>query len=122
MAILLFKLSNVPEDEANEVRQLLEDGKFDIYETSAGRWRSGVAAIWLANPAQLEPARAALTAYQNERASRVREHYEQLKNQGQAPGVREIAARDPISFVGYLLAVAVIIGLMLIPFIGFLSP
>lgn len=122
MAVLLFKLSNVPEDEADDVRQLLKAGGFDTYETSAGLWRIGVAAIWLTNPEQLPAARAALDSYQSERAARMREHYRQLKSQGQTQGICQIARQDPLSFAGYLLAVAVIIGLMVIPFIGFLSP
>ena len=42
MAMLLFKLNNVPDDEAMDVRQLLDDNGIHYYETDAGRWRVGV--------------------------------------------------------------------------------
>lgn len=121
MAILLFKLGNVPEDEASEVRQLLHEGGFNVYETSAGRWRSGVAAIWLADPEQLESARAALDAYQAERVVRVRAEYQQRQANGTAPGLRNAFAAQPVRFVAYLVAVGVIVALMVMPFIGFLA-
>ena len=45
MATLLFRLNNVPEDEAEDVRQLLDDKGFAFYETQAGFFGLGVASI-----------------------------------------------------------------------------
>ena len=36
MATLLFRLNDVPQDEADDVRQLLTDKGIDFYETHAG--------------------------------------------------------------------------------------
>ena len=36
MAVLIFKLRYVPEDEAHEIRELLGDNNIDFYETTAG--------------------------------------------------------------------------------------
>ena len=38
MSKLLFRLRNVPDDEAEEVRQLLEEHGIETYETDAGNW------------------------------------------------------------------------------------
>ena len=49
MAHLLFRLRHVTDEEAMEVRQLLDEHGFDVYETQAGFFRLGVDAIWLRN-------------------------------------------------------------------------
>lgn len=70
MAHLLFRLRHVTDEEALEVRQLLDEQGFDVYETQAGFFRLGVDAIWLRNTAQREAAEAALAAYQEKRSSK----------------------------------------------------
>ena len=47
MALLLFRLRNVPDDEADEVRHLLNENSIEFYETSAGNWGISMPAIWL---------------------------------------------------------------------------
>jgi len=84
MALLLFKLHNVPEDEAEAVRALLDEEELDYYETSAGRWRLGVDAIWLRNNDDAEQARRLLADYQQERSRLARQEQQQLEEQGLA--------------------------------------
>ena len=67
MAKLLFKLTQVPVDEALQVRQLLQSQDIDYYETDAGTWGVGVAAIWLPDSQQFEQAKALIKQYQCER-------------------------------------------------------
>ena len=38
MSKLLFRLRNVPDDEADEVRELLTQHSIEFYETGAGNW------------------------------------------------------------------------------------
>ena len=57
MARLLFKLAQVPDDEAQEIRTLLNDHQITYYETDAGFFRVGLDAIWLADGTQEERAR-----------------------------------------------------------------
>ena len=47
MAKLLFKMRNVLADEAQDVRELLEDNKIDYFETFAGNWGVSLPAIWV---------------------------------------------------------------------------
>ncbi|MEE3087569.1 MAG: DUF6164 family protein, partial [Pseudomonadota bacterium] len=38
MAKLLFRMRDVPDDEAEEVRELLTQNKITFFETFAGNW------------------------------------------------------------------------------------
>ena len=67
MAKLLFRLNGVNEDEAEDVRTLLQDAGIEFYETDEGRWRISVAAIWLRHNDDYEQARGLLDQYQQER-------------------------------------------------------
>jgi uncharacterized protein YaaQ len=118
MTTLLFNLTNVPEDEAQEVRQLLAEGGFAVYETDAGRWRSGVAGIWLADDQQLAAAREAIDEYQKERAQRVRQEYLEQEAAGQAPNLWGKLKQQPIQVVACCAVIGVIAALMVLPFIG----
>src|SRR4030065_1675214 len=47
LPILLFKLNGVPDDEAEDIRALLNRNGIDYYETPAGNWAESVPAIGL---------------------------------------------------------------------------
>ena len=83
MAKILFRLRNVPEDEAEDVRNLLEEHQFDYYETNPGNWGISMPAIWLRNKEDYPRAKELLDIYQQERVIRVRQEYQQLKEAGQ---------------------------------------
>ncbi|AMD00738.1 MULTISPECIES: DUF6164 family protein [Halomonas] len=118
MATLLFRLANVSEEEAWEVRRLFDQHGFDTYETHAGFWRLGVDAIWLRDASQLEAAREVLDRYQAERQARVQqEHADQLKH-GQAPTLWHRLRQQPIQVLLVGLAVVAILALTLVPFLG----
>lgn len=117
MAVLLFRLNRVPEDEAAEVRALLDDNAIDYYETDAGRWGISLAAIWLRDEVQLQRARALLDAYQQQRFTRAREAYEAKRAAGELETLLGRALGNPLRFVLYLAAILLILYLSLIPFI-----
>lgn len=64
MAKLLFRLKDVPDDEANAIRELLNEHGLDCYETEEGRWRVGLAAIWLRDDERFDEARALIDQYE----------------------------------------------------------
>jgi len=72
MPILLFNLRNVPEDEADEIRALLQQHGVEFYETPANRWGISGGGIWLADEERLAQARELIDRYQRERPARVR--------------------------------------------------
>ncbi len=117
MAVLLFKLNGVPEDEAQEVRALLAENMIDVYETEAGRWGISLAAIWLREEGQLVQARALIDDYQQQRFLRAREEYEKRKAAGDLETWFGRALRHPVRFLFNLSAILLILYLSLMPFL-----
>ena len=66
MAKLLFRLNGVFEEEANFVREALDNAGIEYYETNQGRWGISVAAIWLPNEDDYIAARELLDRVQEE--------------------------------------------------------
>lgn len=118
MAVLLFKLHDVPDQEAEEVRQLLRDHRFDFYETSAGRWRLSVAAIWLKDDSQAAAARAVIDEYQTELTAHARQAHAQLEAQGNAPTLWRKLSQQPLRFLLFIVAAVIVLGLSTLPFLG----
>ena len=82
MSILLFRLNDVPADEAHDVRELLDAEGIAFYETSAGNWSVSVAAIWLYEDEDFVRARQLLDNYQQQRALTQRQLYLQQRPVG----------------------------------------
>ncbi|MBS0498026.1 MAG: hypothetical protein JSR51_10325 [Proteobacteria bacterium] len=108
MAKILFRLTDVSDDEAQDVRELLASNAIDFYETSAGNWGVSMPAIWLTDDSEFERARALLDAYQSERAIRIREEYAHLKREGKNKTFQDAIKENPVSFTLHL-AVAVLV-------------
>ena len=79
MAVLIFNLRHVPDDEAQDVRELLLDNNIEFYETSAGILGMSVPGLWVVNEEQVEEARHLIDEYQQLRQKRVREEYRLTK-------------------------------------------
>lgn len=116
MATLLFKLTHVPDDEAEEVRDLLHEHEIHFYETNAGRWRVGLDAIWLPDDTQTEQARLLIDNYQQARSVQQRQAYEELASKGEAPTVGKMLAAHPMRFIGFAVAIVFVLGLSTLPF------
>lgn len=121
MGQLLFKLHQVPEDEAQEVRQLLDEQGFVTYETQAGFWGLGVAAIWLSDPTELPRAKAALRDYQARRLAQQKALREEREAAGNQPRFWQRAAQTPVRFVAMVLAIGVILTLSILPFVALIG-
>jgi hypothetical protein len=117
MPIRLFRLSGIPDDEAQDVRRLLTDNGIDYYETPEGRWGIAAAAIWLRDEEQLSEARRLLDEYQRERAVRVRAEFEALRRQGRHETLFHRFLRDPIRFAAAAVLIGIVLYLMAIPFL-----
>jgi hypothetical protein len=104
MAILLFSLRGVPEDEAYEVRELLHTQQIDFYETSAGNWGVSMPAIWLRDDRQLNQARQLLFDYQQQRQISQRQLYLQRKQAGQHKTLATLFKEKPLVISSYFLA------------------
>lgn len=108
MSKLLFRLHNVPDDEANDIRELLDAGGIDYYETDDGRWRVGVAAIWIKDDSRFDHARGLIDAYQADRYRTV--------SAEKPPSLRQAVGDHPLRFLMALLAIALVLLLTVLPF------
>ena len=114
-----MRLRGVPEDEADEVRELLSSNNFDFYETPAGNWGVSMPAIWLNDDSQLEQAKQLLADYQRERQEQARQAYNELRETGQQRSFLATIISNPLRFLVYLIAAAVILYLSIKPFVDF---
>lgn len=119
MAKLVFRLNNVPDTEADAVRQLLIDNNIDFYETHAGRWGLSVAAIWLKNDQEFERARGIIEAFQATYLEESRAQYEQDKAAGRIPTFWQLIRSNPILYISYVGLIAVVAALTLLPLFAF---
>jgi len=113
---LLLRLRYVTDEEAGEIRLLLQDNDIEFYETVAGFFGTGVAAIWLTHDDQQALARSLVEQYQHERQSRVRQEYLSQKNQGEQDTLLKRFKREPVKCVLGVGAIALILYLSLMPF------
>ncbi|QJQ94862.1 MULTISPECIES: DUF6164 family protein [Halomonadaceae] len=118
MAILIFRLGGVPEQEADDVRALLDSHGFDVYETSAGRWKLSVAAIWLRDETQYAEARAVIDAYQAELVAWVRQQRAELDAEEGAPHLWQRLRDNPLPVLLCLVAAVAVLALSLLPFLA----
>ena len=109
MSKLLFKLRNVPDDEAAEVRTLLTNHHIDYYETTAGNWGVSMPALWVKDEHQFQEAKKLLEEYQEARSIRVREEYAQRKREGKNKTVLDSMKENPVLFIAYILIVLVLL-------------
>ena len=119
MSKLLFKMRNVLDDEAQEVRELLEDNKIEYFETFAGNWGVSLPAIWLKNDDQHEMARSLLDEYQAERAVRTRKEYELGRQRGEMKTIWHTFIENPIKFISYMGLVGLVLYFSLKFFLSF---
>ena len=113
MAVLIFKLRYVPEDEAHEVRELLSDNDIDFYETSAGAFGISMPGLWLKNEEQLQKARQLIDEYQQLRQDRARQDYELRQRQGTARTFMDMFKEAPVRYISVILAIILICYVMI---------
>lgn len=118
MPKLLFRLRNVPDDEAQEVRELLEKHDVEFYETSAGNWGISLPGLWLSDVSDYSRARTLLDSYQAQRATQQRALYQALRDSGEAPTFWKLLKTKPLVICVQLLAVALLLFLSIRLFPG----
>lgn len=119
MAILLLNLRHVPDDEADEIRALLDAQGIDYYETSPGPFGISAGGLWLADPLQEERARLRLREYQDERARRAHEWRETQRREGRLRGTWGLLRENPLQAVAAALGILMVLALTLLPFLFF---
>jgi|SRR5690554_592043 len=109
MPSLLFKLRNVPDDEAEDVRELLSEHNIEFYETTAGNWGISMPGIWLHNDNDYPTARQLLDTYQQQRSQQHRAEYQAAKAEGRAETQWQWLRQEPLKVIGSLLAILILL-------------
>ncbi|MEX1057567.1 MAG: DUF6164 family protein [Natronospirillum sp.] len=122
MGVLLFRLTGVPDDEAEEVRELLAAHELDTYETEAGRWHLGVAAIWLTHDAQEPEARRVLAQYQTTRSQAAQDDLAARKARGEPVTFWRNFAQRPGQVIVFVVGGIVVLALSVVPFLRLMMP
>lgn len=118
MSVLLFRLNNVPEDEAEAVRALLLESGIDFYETSAGAFGISVAAIWLPEETQAEQARQLIADFQAEHAQRIREEWQERQDRGEADSFFKRLRREPVKMLLLIVGLLVVLYVSIVPWLS----
>jgi len=119
LAVKLFKLRSVPDDEADDIRQLLLQHELSFYETEAGGWGVSVPAIWLHDATQLEQAKTLIVDYQQQRALQAIAAYQSDKEAGTQQTVVDRIMQQPVRFVLLVVALSFVLYVSLAPFLHF---
>ena len=115
MQTLLLNLRHVPDDEADEVRALLDANAIAFYETAPNRWGISAGAIWVRDEADAARAKGLLADYQQRRRERGRAEWEEAKRDGRAPTWASQFREAPLRVIVILAAIAGVIALSLWP-------
>lgn len=117
MTTLLLNLRQVPDDEAEEVRALLDEHQIPFHETEPSLWGISFGGIWLSNPDDKERAKTLLADYQEELALQERQRYQQEQRDGTAPTLIQRIAEQPLRSLAVLIAVTGLLLVTLVPFL-----
>jgi hypothetical protein len=116
VAHLVFNLRNVPEDEADDIRQLLDSSEISYYETDSGNWGISVAAIWVKYSEDAVKARELIEKYENDRFEARSKEYQIEVSEGRARNLRDKFLENPIQFIASILAIFFILYISIYPF------
>jgi len=117
MSRLLLNLRNVPDDEADDVRALLDAKRIAFYETTPSPWGISAGGIWVTEDADFVEAKRAFDDYEQQRSVRVRAEYAAAKRAGTAETFVSMLRADPLRVVMTLLGILLALGLVALPVI-----
>ncbi len=103
MAKLLLNLRHVPDDEADEIRDLLEAEKIAFYETRPSLWGISAGGIWLPAGGAYPQAKRLLDDYQSRRGEQARARRAAELAEGSAETFGTLLRRRPLFVIVTLL-------------------
>jgi hypothetical protein len=117
MSKLLLNLRNVPDDEAEDLRAMLDAKRIAFYETTPSPWGFSFGGIWVTEDADFAQAKRAFDEYEQQRSVRARAEYAAAKRAGTAETFVGKLRADPLRVVMILLGVLLVLGLVALPVI-----
>ncbi|HET7929935.1 MAG TPA: DUF6164 family protein [Rhodanobacteraceae bacterium] len=117
MSKLLLNLRNVPNDEADDVRAMLDAQRIALCETTPSPWGISFGGIWVTEGADFAAAQRALDDYEQQRSARVLTEYADAKLAGTAETFFTVLRADPLRVLLTLLGILFVLALVTLPFI-----
>jgi hypothetical protein len=117
MSRLLLNLRNVPDDEADDVRAMLDAHGIAFYETRPGMWGVSGGAIFVAEDAAIAEAKRLMADYQQQRQARARAEYDAARRAGTAETFWTVLRAEPVRVALTVLAITLLLGLVALPVI-----
>ncbi len=112
-----MNLRNVPDDEADDVRAMLDAQGIEFYETRPSIWGISAGGIWVTEDAAFADARRAMDDYQQQRSARARAEYAAAKRAGTAQTFVTLLRAEPARVVLSVLGILLVLGLVALPII-----
>lgn len=114
----LMNLRHVPDDEADEIRELFEAHEVKYYETPPSRWGISMGGFWVHDVDEAARARRLLGEYQERRLQEQRQLWRENLAEGRVGGFWQRLRSRPISILAACLAIAAVVAFSLAPFIN----
>ena len=118
MAKLIFKLNSVPDDEANEIKNLLSDNSIEYYESPPGNWGISLHGLWLRDEDQYDIAKQLIEEYQVKRSERFKLETSQKRENGELETFIQRVLNNPLQFIMSMAIIAIILYFTIMPFFG----
>ena len=115
MSRLLLNLRHVPDDEADDVRAMLEASGIAFYETTPSMWGISGGGIFVTEDAAIGEARRLMAEYQDRRRVRVRAEHEAARQAGTAETFWTVLRAEPSRVALTALAILFLLGLVALP-------
>jgi len=117
MARLIFKLKSVPDDEADDIKNLLSENEIEFYESPAGNWEISMNALWLNDEAQYAQAKQLIDEYQVKRSQRIRLETQQKIDLGEHETFSQRLFNKPVQIFIILAIIIFILYFSIMPFL-----
>jgi hypothetical protein len=117
MAKLLLNLRNVPDDEADDVRAMLDEARIAFYETPPSMWGISAGGIYVREDAEVAEAKRLMADYQAQRRLRVRAERAAAIRDGTSETFWTVLRAEPLRVVLTVIAIVFLLGLMALPMV-----
>lgn len=117
MSKLLLNLRNIPDDEAGDVRAMLDAKRIAFYETRPSIWGISAGGIWVVDDADFADAKRMFDEYEQERSARIRAEYAAARHAGTAETFVGVLRKEPLRVAMTLLGILFVLGVVALPFI-----
>lgn len=115
MSKLLLNLRHVPDDEADEVRAMLDAHGIAFYETRPSLWGVSAGGIWVTEEAAFADAERVMAEYQHQRSARVRADVAAARREGTAATFLTLLRAEPLRVVTIVVSILCLLGLLALP-------